>query len=87
MTKRKSNINFGVFMDSNYKNQDWIYEKIYETFFQAISSSNEVRIVLKELQEKNLIQNLNVINLILSLDEISKLTERPNGPKEVAISD
>jgi len=61
-------------METNYANQDWVYEKIYSTLFQAISSSDEVKTVLGELQEKNLIQDLDVINLILSLDELSQLT-------------
>ncbi len=70
-------------METNYSNQDWVYEKIYSTLFQAISSSEEVKTVLGELQEKNLIQNLDVINLILSLDELSKLTGDFPTPQEV----
>ena len=61
-------------MEARCDTKDWVYEKIYSTLFQAISSSNEVKTVLGELQEKNLIQNLDVINLILSLDELSQLT-------------
>ncbi len=71
-------------METNHTNQDWVYEKIYSTLFQAISSSDEVKAVLGELHEKNLIQNLDVINLILSLDEISKLTENLPTSQEVA---
>lgn len=70
-------------METNHTNQDWVYEKIYSTLFQAISSSNEVKTVLVELQEKNLIQNLDVINLILSLDELSQLTGDLSAHKEV----
>ena len=61
-------------MEARCDTKDWVYEKIYSTLFQAISSSDEVKTVLGELQEKNLIQNLDVINLILSLDELSQLT-------------
>ena len=69
-------------MEASNTNQDWVYEKIYSTLFQAISSSNEVKTVLGELQEKNLIQNLDVINLILSLDELSQLTGDLSTPQE-----
>ena len=62
-------------MNTNYQNQDLVYEKIYSALFKAISSSDEVKTVLRELHEKKLIQNLDVINLILSLDELSKLKE------------
>jgi hypothetical protein len=71
-------------MEANYTNQDWVYEKIYSTLLQAISSSDEVKTVLRELQEKNLIQNLDVINLILSLDEISQIAEDFSVPQEIA---
>ena len=71
-------------MEANYANQDWVYEKIYSTLFQAISSSDEVKTVLGELQEKNLIQNLDVINLILSLDELSQLTNDLATSQEVS---
>lgn len=70
-------------MEINHANQDWVYEKIYSTLFQAISSSDEVKTVLAELQKKNLIQNLDVINLILSLDELSQLTGDISAPQEV----
>ena len=71
-------------MEANFATQDWVYEKIYATLFQAISSSNEVKKVLVELQEKNLIQNMDVINLILSLDELSKLTGDSTEPHKRA---
>jgi|TARA_B110000438_G_C15670356_1_gene587916 hypothetical protein len=61
-------------MEATYSTQDWVYEKIYATLFEAISNSDEVKKVLGELQEKNLIQNIDVINLILSLDELSQLS-------------
>ena len=71
-------------MEARCDTKDWVYEKIYSTLFQAISSSDEVKTVLGELQEKNLIQNLDVINLILSLDEISQMTEDLSVPQEMA---
>jgi hypothetical protein len=70
-------------METNYTTQDWVYEKVYSTLFQAISSSSEVKKVLMELQEKNLIQDMDVINLILSFDELSKLTEDLTTPPEM----
>ncbi len=70
-------------METNYTTQDWVYEKVYSTLFQAISSSSEVKKVLMELQEKNLIQDMDVINLILSFDELSKLTEDLTTPSEM----
>jgi hypothetical protein len=71
-------------METRCETKDWVYEKIYSTLFQAISSSDEVKTVIGELQEKNLIQNLDVINLILSLDEISQITEDLTAPQEMA---
>jgi hypothetical protein len=71
-------------MEARCDTKDWVYEKIYSTLFQAISSSDEVKTVLGELQEKNLIQNLDVINLILSLDEISQISEDISAPQEMA---
>jgi hypothetical protein len=70
-------------MEARCDTKDWVYEKIYSTLFQAISSSDEVKTVLGELQKKNLIQNLDVINLILSLDELSQLTGDLAAPQEV----
>ena len=74
-------------MKITYETQDWVYEKIYSTLWEAISTSKEVKNVLVELKDKNLIQDMDVINLILSFDELNKITEDLRvSPKIVGFS-
>ncbi len=53
------------------------YERLHEAVLKALSSSNEVKKVVEDLQRKNLIEEMAVINLILSLEELESLMENP----------
>ncbi|MFQ5451530.1 MAG: hypothetical protein ACE5E9_12955 [Nitrospinaceae bacterium] len=49
------------------------YEQLNEAIMKAIVSSEEVKKVLMHFKSKDLINNLAVLNLILSLEELSEL--------------
>lgn len=49
------------------------YERLNDAIMKAITSSGDVKKVLLSFQEKNLIDKMAVLNLILSLEEIEAL--------------
>lgn len=67
-------------MDPKDKSQGWVYEKLYEAIMNAIVSSDEVKQVLKDFQSKDLISDMAVLNLILSLEELSDLIASDSTP-------
>jgi len=57
-------------MDSNESYQDEIYEKLSAAIMNAITSSKDVKELLKELGSQGLITESAVFNLLLSLEEL-----------------
>jgi len=57
-------------MDSNESYQDEIYEKLSAAIMNAITSSKDVKELLKELGSNGLITESAVFNLLLSLEEL-----------------
>ena len=57
-------------MDSNESYQDEIYEKLSAAIMNAITSSKDVKELLKELGSQGLITESAVFNLLLSLQEL-----------------
>lgn len=57
-------------MDSNESYQDKIYEKLSAAIMNAITSSKDVKELLKELGTHGLITESAVFNLLLSLEEL-----------------
>lgn len=49
------------------------YERLNDAIMKAIISSGDVKKVLISFQEKNLIDKMAVLNLILSLEEIESM--------------
>lgn len=60
-------------MDPFDSHLDKAYEKLNKAIMNAIVSSEDVRTVLADFKEKDMINNLSVLNLILSLEELSDL--------------
>ncbi|PIQ95601.1 MAG: hypothetical protein COV67_14040 [Nitrospinae bacterium CG11_big_fil_rev_8_21_14_0_20_56_8] len=61
--------------------QDREYENLNDAILKAIVSSRDVKKVLLDFKSKNLINNLAVLNLILSLEELSDLIFGSNEGK------
>lgn len=59
-------------MDSNESYQDEIYEKLSAAIMNAITSSGDVKGLLKELGSEGLITETAVFNLLLSLQELDE---------------
>ncbi len=68
-------------MDSFDSYLDKAYEELNEAIMKAIVSSEDVRAVLTNFKEKDMISNLAVLNLILSLEELSDLVFGKNQNK------
>ena len=49
------------------------YEQLNDAILKAILSSGEVKNILVDFKKKDLINNMAVLNLILSLEELSEL--------------
>jgi len=60
-------------MDPFDSHLDKAYEKLNQAIMNAIVSSEDVRTVLVDFKEKDMINNLSILNLILSLEELSDL--------------
>jgi len=66
-------------MSTSDFNEDRYYEILNEAILNAITSSDEVKDILLDFKKKNLINNLAVLNLILSLEELSELIFKPES--------
>lgn len=55
------------------KAADQGYEKLNAAIMKALSSSSEVKQILSDFQEKNLIDEIAAVNLVLSLEELEGL--------------
>ncbi|QPJ65566.1 MAG: hypothetical protein G3M78_09240 [Candidatus Nitrohelix vancouverensis] len=64
-------------MSQSESNEDREYELLNEAILKAIVSSKDVRCVLEEFKSKKLIHSTAVLNLILSLEELSELIFKP----------
>ena len=60
-------------MDPFDSHLDEAYEHLNKAIMKAIVSSGEVRNVLTEFKEKDMINHLSVLNLVLSLEELSDM--------------
>lgn len=60
-------------MSASIIDHDKEYERLNDAIMKAITSSGDVKKVLLSFQEKNLIDKMAVLNLILSLEEIEAL--------------
>ncbi|MEE9258671.1 MAG: hypothetical protein V3U37_03925 [Nitrospinaceae bacterium] len=60
-------------MDQSDAHQDKEYEELNDAILKAIISSDEVKQLLMDFRKKNLIDDLAVLNLILSLEELCEL--------------
>ena len=69
-------------MDSYDEFQDNEFEQLNDAILKAIISSRDVEKVLQEFKSKELINEMAVVNLILSLEELSGLmfSESPVKP-------
>jgi len=60
-------------MDSFDSHLDEAYEHLNKAIMKAIVSSDDVKKVLSGFKEKDMINHLSVLNLILSLEELSDM--------------
>ncbi|MFQ5671954.1 MAG: hypothetical protein ACE5G9_02590 [Nitrospinales bacterium] len=61
---------------------NWIYEKLHNAIMKAIVSSGEVRELLRELQSEGRIDGMAVMNVILSLEELSESIHSASRPAD-----
>jgi len=66
-------------MDPFDSHLDKAYEQLNEAIMKAIVSSKDVKTVLNGFKDKDMINNLAVLNLILSLEELSDLVFSKDG--------
>ena len=60
-------------MDQFDSSLDKEYESLNEAIMKALVTSKDVKAVLEDFQSKELINNMSVLNLVLSLEELSQL--------------
>jgi hypothetical protein len=60
-------------MDGSDSSLDKEYEKLNEAIMKAIITSDEIKELLQEYQSKDMIQHMAVLNLVLSLEELSEV--------------
>ncbi len=60
-------------MDGSDASLDKEYEKLNEAIMKAIITSDEIKDLLQDYQSKDLIQHMAVLNLVLSLEELSEV--------------
>ncbi len=60
-------------MDGSDASLDKEYEKLNEAIMKAIITSDEIKDLLQEYQSKDMIQHMAVLNLVLSLEELSEV--------------
>lgn len=60
--------------------QDKDYEQLNEAIMKAIASSSDVKKALLSFQEKNLIDKMTALNLIVSLEEMESLMNLEKTP-------
>ena len=60
-------------MDGSDSSLDKEYEKLNEAIMKAIITSDEIKGLLQEYQSKDMIQHMAVLNLVLSLEELSEV--------------
>ena len=60
-------------MDGSDASLDKEYEKLNEAIMKAIITSDEIKDLLQDYQSKDMIQHMAVLNLVLSLEELSEV--------------
>ena len=60
-------------MDGSDSSLDKEYEKLNEAIMKAIITSDEIKDLLQDYQSKDMIQHMAVLNLVLSLEELSEV--------------
>ena len=60
-------------MDRSDASLDKEYEKLNEAIMKAIITSDEIKGLLQEYQSKDMIKHMAVLNLVLSLEELSEV--------------
>ena len=60
-------------MDGSDASLDKEYEKLNEAIMKAIITSDEIKGLLQDYQSKDMIQHMAVLNLVLSLEELSEV--------------
>ena len=63
------------------ESDNYVYEKLYGAVMKSITSSQEVKKILQDLQAKGGMDKMAVMNVILSLEELSALMQ-PNSNLE-----
>ena len=71
-------------MDSLFESQDWLYKRLYDAVMEAVVSSESVKQILLDLQSKNMIDSMAVVNLILSLEELADLAYSKSHHNELS---
>ncbi len=69
-------------MDPFDSHLDEAYEQLNKAIMKAIVSSDDVKNVLSGFKEKDMINHLSVLNLILSLEELSDMVFSEEGASE-----
>ena len=54
---------------------NYVYEKLYDAIIKSITSSQKVKEILKDIQAEGKIHSMAVMNVILSLEELSDLIQ------------
>ncbi|MEC7641303.1 MAG: hypothetical protein VYC17_04020 [Nitrospinota bacterium] len=62
-------------MNPHEESDNYVYEKLYEAIMGSITSSSEVKKILQNLQIEGRIDSMAVMNIILSLEELSGLIQ------------
>ncbi len=72
----------GTFMEPDNAKADEFFEKLSGAIMNAITSSGEIKLLLKQIEKEGLIKKSSVVNLLLSLEELnSHLNPKsPNDP-------
>ena len=60
-------------MDWSDASLDKEYEKLNEAIMKAIITSDEIKDLLQDYQSKDMIKHMAVLNLVLSLEELSEV--------------
>ena len=60
-------------MDGSDASLDKEYEKLNEAIMKAIITSDEIKDLLQDYQSRDMIKHMAVLNLVLSLEELSEV--------------
>ena len=69
-------------MHPHEESDNYVYEKLYEAIMKSITSSQEVKEILQNLKSEGRIDSMAVMNMILSLEELSGLIHSGSLPND-----